>query len=112
MFQSFVSSLPETPMPRLPLLPLLCLTASVLAQAPSAPTPSAPTPATPTPAAQTPATQPAPQNPPPSSGITLKARSQLVIVDVVVTDKHNNPIHGLKAIRLHPPRKRHAAEHT
>lgn len=31
------------------------------------------------------------------SGITLKARTQLVILDVVVTDSHQSPIHNLKA---------------
>jgi VWFA-related protein len=38
--------------------------------------------------AQSPTSQPIP---------TLKARTQLVIVDVVVTDSHQNPIHNLKA---------------
>jgi VWFA-related protein len=44
--------------------------------------------------------QPA-QNPPaqqPSNpGVTLRAGTQLVIVDVVVTDNKQNPVHGLKA---------------
>ncbi len=34
---------------------------------------------------------------PPSSGITLHAGTQLVIVDVVVTDSHQEPVHNLKA---------------
>ena len=34
---------------------------------------------------------------PPNSGITLHAGTQLVIVDVVVTDSHQEPIHNLKA---------------
>jgi VWFA-related protein len=49
----------------------------------------------PTPAAQ----QPAANRPQPSqSGVaTLRAGTQLVIVDVVVTDKNQKPVHGLKA---------------
>jgi VWFA-related protein len=33
---------------------------------------------------------------PPDSGIRLRAKSRLVIVDVVVTDSNRNPVHGLK----------------
>jgi VWFA-related protein len=44
--------------------------------------------------------QPAPSAPPPAqppkSGITLHASTQLVVVDVVVTDKNRKPVHGLK----------------
>jgi VWFA-related protein len=50
----------------------------------------------PTPAAPQPA--PAAQQRPPQSGVaTLRAGTQLVVVDVVVTDKSQRPIHGLKA---------------
>jgi VWFA-related protein len=34
---------------------------------------------------------------PAQSGVTLRAGAQLVVVDVVVTDKNQNPIHNLKA---------------
>ena len=39
------------------------------------------------------------QHPPPAqSGVaTLRAGTQLVVVDVVVTDKNQKPVHGLKA---------------
>jgi VWFA-related protein len=44
--------------------------------------------------------QPAPSTPapaqPPKSGVTLHAGTQLVVVDVVVTDKNRKPVHGLK----------------
>jgi VWFA-related protein len=45
------------------------------------------------------AQQPAPATPQPSqSGVaTLRAGTQLVVVDVVVTDKNQKPVHGLKA---------------
>src|SRR5882757_3518570 len=49
----------------------------------------------PTPAAQQPA--PAAQRPPQSGVATLRAGTQLVVVDVVVTDKNQRPIHGLTA---------------
>lgn len=78
MFHLLLSQTVGETMSRLFPLALLCLVTPVFAQAPAA-------------------QSPAPQTPPPSAGITLKARSQLVIVDVVVTDKHDNPIHGLKA---------------
>jgi VWFA-related protein len=42
----------------------------------------------------TPAAQPS-QNPPAATS-TIKARAQIVIVDVVVTDKNKNPVHNLK----------------
>ncbi len=32
----------------------------------------------------------------PSASITLRANSQLVVLDVVVTDKNQKPVHGLK----------------
>jgi VWFA-related protein len=38
---------------------------------------------------------PAPAQPP-KSGVTLHASTQLVVVDVVVTDKNRKPVHGLK----------------
>jgi VWFA-related protein len=45
---------------------------------------------------QTPApTQPAAKAQP--SGVTLRAQTQLVVVDVVVTDRNHQPVHGLKA---------------
>jgi VWFA-related protein len=44
-----------------------------------------------------PAQPAATQQPAPSGVTTLKAGTQLVIVDVVVTDKNQKPIHGLKA---------------
>jgi VWFA-related protein len=44
------------------------------------------------PAQNAPVTQQAPQTPP-----TLNARADLVVVDVVVTDARQNPVHGLKA---------------
>ncbi len=34
--------------------------------------------------------------PPPASGVTLKATARLVVVDVVVTDRNQNPVHNLK----------------
>jgi VWFA-related protein len=37
------------------------------------------------------------QNPTPQPIPTIKAHTQLVIVDVVVTDSHQNPVHNLKA---------------
>src|SRR5258708_10175626 len=37
------------------------------------------------------------QQPPPSGVATLRAGTQLVVVDVVVTDKSQKPVHGLKA---------------
>lgn len=37
------------------------------------------------------------QSQPPQSGITLHAGARLVIVDVVVTDGHQNPVHNLTA---------------
>jgi VWFA-related protein len=37
------------------------------------------------------------QQPPPSGVATLRAGTQLVVVDVVVTDKNQKPIHGLTA---------------
>src|SRR5258708_15262487 len=49
----------------------------------------------PTPAAQQPT--PAAQQPPPSGVATLRAGTQLVVVDGVVTDKSQKPVHGLKA---------------
>jgi VWFA-related protein len=48
---------------------------------------------TPQPAAQSAATQ----QPSPSGVATLRAGTQLVVVDVVVTDKNQKPVHGLKA---------------
>jgi len=42
-----------------------------------------------------PQSTPAPQ--PANSGVTLRASTQLVVVDVVVTDSKQNPIQGLKA---------------
>ncbi len=36
------------------------------------------------------------KNEPQSSGIILKTTSNLVVVDVVVTDSHHNPIHDLR----------------
>ena len=43
--------------------------------------------------------QQAPPNPsiPTDSGITLRTSTNLVVVDVVVTDKNNKPVHDLKA---------------
>jgi VWFA-related protein len=42
--------------------------------------------------------QPAATQQPPQSGVaTLRAGTQLVVVDVVVTDKNQKPVHGLKA---------------
>ena len=42
--------------------------------------------------------QPAAAPQPPQSGVaTLRAGTQLVVVDVVVTDKNQKPVHGLKA---------------
>jgi VWFA-related protein len=49
----------------------------------------------PTPAAQQPA--PAAQQPSQSGVATLRASTQLVVVDVVVTDKNQKPVHGLTA---------------
>jgi VWFA-related protein len=49
----------------------------------------------PTPAAAQPA--PTAQQPPPSGFATLRAGTQLVVVDVVVTDKNQKPVHDLKA---------------
>ena len=37
------------------------------------------------------------QRPRADAGVTLRAQARLVIVDVVVTDRSHNPIHGLKA---------------
>src|ERR1700730_1259499 len=37
------------------------------------------------------------QQPPQSGVATLRAGTQLVVVDVVVTDKNQKPVHGLKA---------------
>ena len=53
----------------------------------------------PTPAAQqpAPATQQPSQQPSQSGVATLRAGTQLVVVDVVVTDKNQKPVHGLKA---------------
>ncbi len=53
-------------------------------------------------AAQTPQHPPHKHSPPPhshpQSGVaTLRAGTQLVVVDVVVTDKNQKPVHGLKA---------------
>ena len=36
------------------------------------------------------------QTPAPATAPTIKARAQIVIVDVVVTDKNQNPVHNLK----------------
>jgi VWFA-related protein len=44
--------------------------------------------------AQSPA--PAAQNPTPTTTPTIQANAQIVIVDVVVTDKNQNPVHNLK----------------
>jgi hypothetical protein len=43
------------------------------------------------------APQPTQTPQPAQSGVTLRAGTQLVVVDVVVTDKSQNPIHYLKA---------------
>jgi VWFA-related protein len=53
----------------------------------------------PAPAAQqpAPATQPSSQSGSQSGVATLRAGTQLVVVDVVVTDKNQKPVHGLKA---------------
>jgi VWFA-related protein len=57
--------------------------------------------------------------PPASSGVaTIRAYSNLVVIDVVVTDSHGNPIHGLKASDFSllennkPQTLRHFEEHT
>lgn len=36
-----------------------------------------------------------PANPPPNSGVTLRAKALTVLVDVVVTDRHGNPVKNL-----------------
>jgi len=53
----------------------------------------------PSPAAQqpAPATQPSSQSGSQSGVATLRAGTQLVVVDVVVTDRNQKPVHGLKA---------------
>ena len=49
---------------------------------------------------------------PPKSSITLHAGTQLVVVDVVVTDKNRKPVHGLKQTEfiLNTSYTRHAAK--
>jgi VWFA-related protein len=69
-------------------------------------------------AAQTPQPTPAAQQPSQSGVATLRAGTQLVIVDVVVTDKSQRPIHGLKASDFTlteenvPQLVKHFEEHT
>lgn len=70
-------------------------------------------------AAQTPQTsQSKTAQQPAQSGITLRTGTQLVIVDVVVTDSHQNPIHNLKASdftvleKNSPQQIRNFEEHT
>jgi VWFA-related protein len=58
------------------------------------------------------------QSPTPQPIPTLKAHTQLVIVDVVVTDSHQNPVHNLKAADFtllenkEPQQIRNFEEHT
>ena len=71
-------------------------------------------------AAQTPqpSQPPATQQPPQSGVATLRAGTQLVVVDVVVTDKNQKPVHGLKASDFTlteesaPQTIKHFEEHT
>jgi VWFA-related protein len=66
--------------------------------------------------AQTP--QPVQTSQPGQSGVTLRAGTQLVVVDVVVTDKSQNPIRNLKASDFsllesgHPQQIKSFEEHT
>jgi VWFA-related protein len=46
--------------------------------------------------AQSPTPAPQPSQNPPAVASTIKANAQIVIVDVVVTDKNKNPVHNLK----------------
>ncbi len=68
------------------------------------------------PPAQTPAKTPSQQ--PSSTGVTLHAGTQLVIVDVVVTDKDHKPVHGLQQSDFNlteesvPQVVKHFEEHT
>lgn len=48
-------------------------------------------------AAQAPIQTPAPQQPTAAPITTIKAHTQIVIVDVTVTDAHQHPVHNLKA---------------
>ncbi|RXH55649.1 VWA domain-containing protein [Granulicella sibirica] len=82
-------------------LPFL-LAAPLFAQAPAQPpaqTPvqtAAPVP-TALPAAPSSSEKPAtPATPPADAANTIQARSNLVVLDVIVTDKSHNPVHGLK----------------
>ena len=69
-------------------------------------------------AAQTQQPPPAAQQPSPSSVATLRAGTQLVVVDVVVTDKNQKPVHGLTASDFTlteenvPQTVKHFEEHT
>ena len=65
-------------------------------QAPSSAPPSTPAPAAPPTESVPPIT-------------TIHARSNLVVVDVVVSDSKQNPVHGLKQEDLHADGERQAA---